>query len=240
MINSTQSRSASLAGIALTGLALVVTAGLSSPSAHALAATDHFPEFAQMTSSGDAIVGTGKTRQPSANVNATSSGDAIVGTGKSRDVAGSTGSLILLGGIDHVDTKRGTIEALGRTFQIPAAHHALLIANEAMASGQQMQVAVTGELTATGRLAQGRVSLLTDHYVPGVSPVVITGRITSVDVETGQFSLGSVVVDYSPLLAIEQGTPEVGALVVVVGTRPGQSLYVLASQIKSATAQVRK
>ena len=88
MINSTQSRSASLAGIALTGLALVVTAGLSSPSAHALAATDHFPEFAQMTSSGDAIVGTGKTRQPSANVNAASSGDAIVGTGKTRQQIG--------------------------------------------------------------------------------------------------------------------------------------------------------
>jgi hypothetical protein len=88
-----------------------------------------------------------------------------------------------------------------------------------MASGNSIQVALTGELSADGSLARGAVRFLGTDYVAGQSQVILSGRVSFLDPARGFAVVGKTPVDFTFALADQSMSLEVGALVVVVGTQ---------------------
>jgi hypothetical protein len=168
----------------------------------------------------DAIIGTGK--------------DAIIGTGK--DAIIGTGKDVerlaaLVGPIETADSEKGTFTVHSRRFQMPAGGSAInLIASE-LGSGNGLTATVMSRLGKRGELVNPIVLLSRDHYVPGVSEVVVSGKVTAVDPAKGQAKLGPVSFDFTSLLSDDNLEIQVGSVVRVRGTLPQSAQPILATQV---------
>jgi hypothetical protein len=160
----------------------------------------------------DAIIGTGRSK-------ATSSSDAIIGTGKRV--------VVLMGPVDSVDAAASTVSVLNRTLKMRSTQSI----QDALAAGQQLSVAVTGHLTASGKVEQLKLSVLSASYVAGASKVVISGRVDRLDSALGRIQIGNVSVDVTSVVAAKPLA--IGSTVLLVGTQPVRQGIVLAERLFS-------
>ena len=181
----------------------------------------------------DAIVGTGRSKSASTNaIVGTGKGaknDAIVGTGKGakNDAIVGTGRsmIVLMGAVDSVDVSTKTISVLNRKLQIESPEKI----SEALASGQQLVVAVFGELTTTGTIEHGKLKIFSTDYVPGAAKVVVGGRVSEVNGGRGTVVISGQEIDINSTVLSKP--INVGDVVIAVGTQPGRNGAVLAELV---------
>ena len=132
-----------------------------------------------------------------------------------------------MGPIDGVNTATNTISVLNRTLKLRSAQ----AVHDALAAGQQLMVSVTGQLSASGKLEQMKLSYMPADYVAGASKVVLSGRVDRVDSTLGQIQIGGVTADMTA--AISARPVAVGSIVLLVGTQPTRQGIVIAEKIYS-------
>ncbi len=131
----------------------------------------------------------------------------------------------MLGAIDSFDSARNTITVLGRTLRMPSVTRV----EEAHAAGQQLIVAVSGRISASGAIEQMKLRFMPTEYVAGSSKVVVSGRVSGVNANVGTMTVGGVTVDLTSAVAAK--APTVGSLVILVGTQPVRQGVVIADQL---------
>ena len=154
------------------------------------------------------------------------------------DVLGQTGSN---GRGQTGSNGRGQTGSNGRT----VTSAAMGVVDRLDASGQSVVVVVLGQNFAIdtngGGVNVGDYVLVTldetgttlqkleGTYVAGVSPVVLVGVVTGVDVQTAKLTIGGASVDYSSQLTLDPGLlPVPGAIYETVGIQPAPGGAVLA------------
>ena len=136
----------------------------------------------------------------------------------------------MVGPIDSVDVKAGTLKILGQTFRADAKKAAAIAAN--LSGGAQPVVSVLGAPKNDGSLAATTMLVFESSYVPGATKVLLTGKVSSVNHADAKLTIGKQVVDYSSLLAKANVAISVGALVTVIGSQPVSLGEVLAETVK--------
>ena len=202
--------------------AIVGTGRSKSASTNAIVGTGKGAKNDAIVGTGaDAIVGTGRSKSASTNaIVGTGKGaknDAIVGTGRSM--------IVLMGAVDSVDVSTKTISVLNRKLQIESPEKI----SEALASGQQLVVAVFGELTTTGTIEHGKLKIFSTDYVPGASKVVVGGRVSEVNGGRGTVVISGQEIDINSTVLSKP--INVGDVVIAVGTQPGRNGAVLAELV---------
>ena len=187
-----------------------------------------------------AIVGTGTRKSASTQAIVGTGAHAIVGTGarklvstEARTAATVNAKTIVAvrGPVESVNAKAGTVRILARTFGFPANSMTFQSIQQNAASGQVVQAVVVAKLSRDGTLVGTRLRFLPTEYIAGVTEVVTSGRVKSIDTRTGKAVVGGTLVDYTSLLSTQSVTLGLGDVVVVVGTQPMQGGAVLASQL---------
>ncbi|MCH6573346.1 MAG: hypothetical protein IH809_06855, partial [Proteobacteria bacterium] len=110
-------------------------------------------------------------------------------------VASQSEALLLVG---PVSTAKGQIlEILGQVV--------ILESSDAKSSvgrmGAGSYTAVFGNITATGQLSATRIEVLESQYVPGSSPVMVSGLLAGSLDRNGHVSLGELTIDLTPSLS---------------------------------------
>jgi hypothetical protein len=158
----------------------------------------------------DAIIGTG------ADAIIGTGADAIIGTGLQKN---SGVSLALKGPVTNVDLAAGTVSVLGRQLRVPSA--ALLAdISDALAAGTTPEIAVLSRIGSDGKLVDATARRIYEQYVAGVTRVVVTGKLTSVDGAAAKATINGITVDYSTLLSNADVNLSAGQVVTLVGTLP--------------------
>ena len=154
--------------------------------------------------------------------------DAIGGTGRINaiggtgiDAIGGTGrdQLLAMGPIQVLSIEQRLISVHGRKLQLPAtAASAELLASAV--SGAQIQVALVGTLSKAARMKNTQMHRLVAPYVSGVTEVVHTDVVRSMDPATARATVGSIPVDLNALSSTAAIRLTVGSTVTVRGTMP--------------------
>jgi hypothetical protein len=99
---------------------------------------------------------------------------------------------LLSGPVDHINTINGVFESMGQ----------VVMASQAMLSGMRVgdYVSVSGSVVSPGWLYADDVSVSAEPYVPGATEVVVSGMLSSVDLEKGTARMGGLTIDYTPSL----------------------------------------
>jgi len=176
----------------------------------------------------DAIIGTGRGSETNAIIG--TGIDASVSTGSETVVAKSASSKIqvaLMGPVTSFNAAEGTVAVRGRNFQLPKSSAIFGRIADSTMTGEIVQLAVYGQLGGNGDLKRTSLAIISDQYVPGVSSVVASGRITAVDSATAKIAVGKLEVDYSQTLAKGPMSLKVGDVVRVNGVQyqNGDALY---------------
>jgi len=198
----------------------------------------------------DAIIGTGKQKTRSANAIIGTGADAIIGTGAdaiigtgadaiigtgSQKVGQHSGSssadLALMGPVTSVNSADGTVAVLGRNFRVPKSSPIFERIADSVTTGEVIQVAVFGKLGGNGELKRPMASVVSGQYVPGVSGVVVSGRIKAIDYATAKIAVGDLIVDYTGTLATRALTLKAGDLVRINGVQHQIGEAVFASEL---------
>ena len=130
-----------------------------------------------------------------------------------------------MGAVDAVDTSAGTISVLGRTLRMPSADKVA----ELMASGRQLLVAVSGQMSPSGTLEKMKLRFVPTDYVAGATQVIVSGRANSIDASLGTMKIGKLTIDVSSVAGMN--LPVSGSLVQVVGTQPVRQGLVIAERL---------
>src|SRR5688572_8769228 len=180
----------------------------------------------------DAIGGTGLSAIGGTGI------DAIGGTGRrskgyTGDAIGGTG-LYAIGGTDRkervlvrgpvqrVNLSANSVTILGRDFRLAPDRTRLI--HDALAGGQSVVLAISGELGRAGKLLLRKASIDQEQYVAGSSQVVLAGRVRSSDSFVGKVVIGRQVVDLTTAQTAAGGpSVKAGDVIVVVGTQPSLS-----------------
>ena len=120
---------------------------------------------------------------------------------------------------------------MGKTLSLGKGSAALLSFNESLLAGKTVQVRIVAGFGKDGSLSQAKLTRVSGEYVAGVTDVIVSGKVTTVSASVGKVTVGGVKVDYTPLLAKQRVTLQVGDLISVVGTRPTASSEVVATGI---------
>ncbi len=177
-----------------------------------------------------AIGGTGRTAKAAIGGTGRSAKAAIGGTGRTAKAAiGGTGRT--LKSSSEISTPnsqspdltlvQGRIDAW-----YPAEREVQVLGQRLWVGGTDQYdpgavIVLSGSVDDEGALVTTRV--WTDNesmYVDGASVVVITGKVSSVDVATGKLNIGNLVVDYTPALSSGFEGATVGSIVTATGIRP--------------------
>ena len=100
-----------------------------------------------------------------------------------------------------------------------------------MAAGNAVEIAIFGQIDASGRLQRASATMIEGQYVAGVSKVVVSGKISSINTAVATAVVNGVVVDYSSALAGRIPKLSVGDVVTFVGTLPQAGQQMLASSV---------
>ena len=122
---------------------------------------------------------------------------------------------------------------LEKTFQIPPNDTIVDDLANLVASGTQVQVAVVGAAQKGGTIDQARLYVLDDGYVPGVSPIAITGTISKIDASTGHILVGKTLVDMNMLSTEALSLIKAGDTITVLGLLPQVGQPALATEIQN-------
>lgn len=171
----------------------------------------------------DAIGGTGRAKRGA---------DAIGGTGiDAISNGGMNSQLLLQGPVESVSTSKGTVTVFGRPLKLGVTRSVTELVADSLAAGNAIVLAVTGRQDARGKATGMRAYVLEDQYVPGVSQVVLTGAIGSLDWSRGIATIGRQVIDLNALPAASTDRLTVGQPVVLLGTQPTLRGTILASKL---------
>jgi hypothetical protein len=125
----------------------------------------------------------------------------------------------------------GTFTVLSRTLVIAGDKSVLTHLSADLVAGRSPQATVISRIGARGEFSNPVVLFVSELYVPGVSEVVLSGRVTAVDTSTGIASIGLHTFDYTSLLSNDTVDLKVGSLVRVRGTQPHAAQPILAVQV---------
>ena len=136
--------------------------------------------------------------------------------------------LLVIGPVESIDRVHGKAVVLGQTVSIDQ-------------NAQISPYLITGmyglvEPNSTLNLSsvQSKVA-----YIPGFTPVLLTGVVTKSDARLGRITIGTVVVDLTNTFAGDNSVvPPEGALVQLVGTQPVERGIILAEAIRVGSAQI--
>jgi hypothetical protein len=170
----------------------------------------------------DAIIGTG------ADAIIGTGADAIIGTGLQK--AGGA-FLALMGPVDKVDRASGTVTVLNRRIRVPATSGLIDYLQQSAASGNSVELAIYARVDAAGILSSATARVLPGQYVAGVSKVVVSGMVSSIDAGTATAVVRGTVVNYSSLLSTTQVHLAAGDVVTFVGTLPQSGEQMLAAAL---------
>ena len=123
------------------------------------------------------------------------------------------GQLVLAGPVSAIDRDSGSFEVLGVAIPLAGAPD--------VAIGDYAQLRLD-------EAARGTVTTEHGIYVPGSTPVVISGRIAQRNLWLGELHVGGVLVDYTALIG--KGGAYLADSVTIVGTQPVPGGKVLATQ----------
>jgi len=154
--------------------------------------------------------------------------DAIGGTGRNK-VSGA--ALVLKGPVEKVDSEAGTIVVLGRQLSVPVASKLMERIGTAMDAGNTVEIAISGQFDASGRLQRASAMVTEDQYIAGVSKVVVSGRISSFNSTTATAVVNGIVVGFSSALVGPVPNLSVGDVATFVGTLPQAGQQMLASTV---------
>ena len=152
-------------------------------------------------------------------------GAALVGTAQA--------ATLTVGPIEHVNLKTSTIVVLGQNYRIDAS---TLIKNRAGAVAglgslaPYTVVSIGGTETATGQATVTSVTALSEVDVPGATPLLVTGVVSSENA-AGQIKVGGLTVDVNATLTSDAPKFAVGNLVEVTGTQPNPGGIFLAQNV---------
>ena len=88
-------------------------------------------------------------------------------------------------------------------------------------------IAVFGYISATGQISATRIEVLESQYVPGSSPVMVSGVLISSLDENGHVSLGELTIDVTPSLSAPTQI-DANQIAVFTGVQPNQDGIMLA------------
>ncbi len=146
----------------------------------------------------------------------------ISGVGKSASVSGC--EPVISGPVESINSQERVATVLNQAVVLPAGSE--------WAVGDA--VTVCGKSEATGRVLASHVAV---HglYTPGSTPVLLVGRVDSVNGSVGRAVVGGVTVDFTETLATSSA-PSVGSIVRISGTQPLSRGAVLANGISGVGA----
>jgi hypothetical protein len=176
----------------------------------------------------NAIIGTGKAASTNAIIGTgkDASTNAIIGTGRGDDP-----KTTLAGPIEGVDASLGTVTVHSRTLQVSGDTALLGHLSSELLGGRSPQVSVSSEIGTRGELVRPVLLFVDEQYVAGVSEVVVSGRVTSIDATNGLARIGAIAFDYTSLLSTADIDFRVGSLVRVRGTQPQPGEAILATKV---------
>ena len=150
---------------------------------------------------------------------------AVVGTAQAATLA--------VGPVEQVNLKTSTLVVLGQAYHIDAT---ALIRNQAGAVVSlgsltpNSLVSISGTETATGHAQVKSVAALPQLDVPGATPLLVMGIVSS-ESPTGQIKVGNLTVDINATLTSDAQKFKVGSLVEIAGTQPNPGGLFLAQNI---------
>ena len=108
------------------------------------------------------------------------------------DVLGISGGVLLAGPVDSIDRTNRVFESMGQ----------VVMASQSMLAGMRVgdYVSVNGSIVAQGWLYADDVFVSDELYVPGATEVLVSGMLTSVNLQNGTARMGRLTIDYTPSL----------------------------------------
>jgi hypothetical protein len=118
--------------------------------------------------------------------------------------------LVLAGPVSSIDRINGVFESMGQ----------IVLASQSMLSSMRIgdYVSVNGSVISGGWLYADNVSVFSESYVPGASPVFVTGIPSAMDLSTGRAQIGGLTIDYTP--ALSSGDLGIGLEMSFSGIQP--------------------
>jgi hypothetical protein len=101
--------------------------------------------------------------------------------------------LVLSAPVSSVDAQSGIFRAMGQTILVSTDVAAVISVGD--------YVSVYGTVAGPGYLYADVVFFSSDQYVPGVSEIIVSGMISSVDRSLGLAKIGELTIDYTQSLA---------------------------------------
>ncbi|MEM9690514.1 MAG: hypothetical protein AAF917_13665, partial [Pseudomonadota bacterium] len=130
-------------------------------------------------------------------------------------------SRVLHGPVESVDLINGVFTSMGQT--IVASTTMLRDLNEGD------YVTVNGSVMGTGWLYADEIAVSDDMYVPGSSPVLVTGIMSEVDDTVGSATVGGLMVDFTQ--ALSNGSFPQGNLYIFSGIQPVEDGILLSTEV---------
>ncbi|MEM1176388.1 MAG: hypothetical protein AAGI27_16455, partial [Pseudomonadota bacterium] len=128
------------------------------------------------------------------------------------------------GPVESVDLVNGVFTSMGQT----------VVASTTMLRGlnEGDYVSVNGSVMGAGWLYADTVAISDERYVPGASPVVVTGMMSEVNEDLGSALIGGLTVDFTS--ATSSGVLPRGNLFVFSGIQPVQEGVLLSTGVVAA------
>ena len=144
-------------------------------------------------------------------------------------VSAQSESLLLVGPASKA--KDNSLEIMGQVVVLESS-----AANDAAkALGSDSYVAVFGSISKKGELASTRIEVLDAQYVPGSSPVMVSGLLEESTDKNGRVSLGELTMDLTlSLYTVTESYPE--GLYLCIGTQPNPDGIMLANSAQGFEA----
>jgi phage baseplate assembly protein gpV len=128
---------------------------------------------------------------------------------------------VLYGPISAID--HGALTVLGQQFAVPEED-----VDAQLLAGSEGQTIYLEAALSDGVLQARNMLLLDDYAVPGVTPVFVSGTVSSTQTAIGTVNIGDVVVDVNSVGAT---AIEIGSHIAVTGTQPDLGGIVLAQGV---------
>jgi hypothetical protein len=141
--------------------------------------------------------------------------------------------LMLVGPVDAVDFKAGSLQSLGQVIHLPSSKGSPLRIRPGSV------VEVRGRLSGPGEIQATSVLMVSKTYVAGAQNVLVRGLVTSVRADVGQLTIGKLVVDYTgALYSLDPASVSVGSQFLAGGIQPlVQGVFVALSAIGGSDAK---
>ncbi len=106
-------------------------------------------------------------------------------------VLANGGQLVAMGPVDHINLNLNTVEVLGQTVAISGLSNANLTPG--------MMVSVFGHVLGEGFIAGSAIVSSDEQYIPGATPVFVSGYASGIESDLGRVQIGNLEVDHNAI-----------------------------------------